>query len=63
MKVLIMIEDTPKGVATEFRWMGNDVTDHQESSLSLNLAAQVAQLIRDRCSVGSLVLDDMPSIH
>jgi hypothetical protein len=58
MKVVITLEDTPKGIYPVVQWTGNDVTDNVHESLSMNLAAQVAYMIRDYATTGVLKVAD-----
>lgn len=64
MKIVYIIEDTTKGIYPEVRWQGNGVTDNIETSLSMNLAAQISYLIRRSVEVGALkVVDRNTDFH
>lgn len=63
MKVVITLEDTPRGVYPMIQWTGNDVTDHVHTSLSMNLAAQFANLLKQYTSTGALKVTDEHKFH
>ena len=54
MKVTITIEDTHQGIYPVMYWQDNGVTDHAFNSLSMLLAAQVAEMIKQSATVGAL---------
>lgn len=58
MKVTIVLEDTYKGVYPVISWDGNGITDHLSDSLSMLIAAQFANLIKESSTVGGLKVAD-----
>lgn len=54
MKVIITLEDTPQGIYPIVAWQDNGITDHLHDSLSMILAAQVAEMIRTSATLGAL---------
>jgi hypothetical protein len=64
MKVIIELEDYPQGIFPTVRWGGNGVTDHLSDSLSMALAAQFAEMIKQRAALGTLkVIDPSKNMH
>lgn len=58
MKIIITLEDTPKGIKTGITGVCNGITDEQTMSLSAILAAQLAiytrtKLMRGGCLAAS----------
>lgn len=54
MKVIITLEDTYTGIYPVISWDGNDITDNVHQSLSMKVAAQLAELIKESARVGAL---------
>jgi hypothetical protein len=64
MKVVIILEDYPQGIFPTVKWTGNGTTDHLSDSLSMNLAAQVAEMIKRSAELGILkVIDPSKNLH
>lgn len=64
MKVIIILEDFPQGIFPTIAWDGNGVTDHLSDSLSMNLAAQFAEMIKKSSQLGALkVIDPSKNSH
>jgi len=61
MKVIITIEDTTDGVYPVVKWDDNGVTDHLSSSLSMNLAAQFASMLKRYAELKTIKVVDLPS--
>lgn len=57
MKAYLILNDTPKGVDVEVRWEGSGLTDHLETSLSMNLMANLVEDIRKMARVGAIRLE------
>lgn len=64
MKVVIILEDTTDGVYPIVSWEDNGVTDHVHQSLSMNLAAQLANAMRISSQAGALkVVEKRKDLH
>lgn len=57
MKTYLILEDTHKGVDVEVRWESSGLTDHLETSLSMNLMANLVEDIRKMAKVGAIRLE------
>lgn len=54
MKVIIVLEDTPNGIFPVISWEDNGITDHISDSISMILAAQLADALRIYSAAGAL---------
>jgi len=54
MKVIIYLEDTPDGIHHGVKWDTNGITDCVYDSLSIVLAAQFAETLRQNLREGIL---------
>lgn len=57
------IEDTPKGVRAQVVWIGNDVTDHVETSLAMKVVAQFANDLKAMDELGVIVVEKIGENH
>ena len=57
MKVVIILEDTPKGIYPEIRWRGNGCCDNPMDSISLHIATTVAKQIEESAKAHALRVD------
>jgi hypothetical protein len=60
MKVVIILEDTTKGIYPEVRWKGNGVCDHPPDSISLHLCTLLVKQIEELAKAGALVVVKEP---
>lgn len=57
MKVVIILQDTPKGIYPEIRWRGNGCCDNPMDSISLHLATTFTKQFEELEKAGAIVLD------
>ena len=57
MKVVIILQDTPKGIYPEIRWRGNGCCDNPMDSISLHLATTFTKQFEELEKAGVIVLD------
>lgn len=57
MKVVIILEDTTKGIYPEIRWRGNGCCDQPHESLSMHLATTFSQHFEELEKSGVIVMD------
>ena len=63
MKVLIILEDAPKGVYPEIRWEGNGCCDNPSDSISMHLATALAREVQNQAKLGTLKVVKESDIH
>lgn len=56
MKVLIILEDCPKGIYPEIRWKNNGCCDHPPESISMHIATLLVKQIEELTKAGALVI-------
>lgn len=56
MKVVIILEDAPKGIYPEVRWKGNGCCDHPPESISMHIATLLVKQIEELTKAGALVV-------
>ena len=62
MKVVIILEDTAKGIYPEVRWRGNGCCDNPMDSISMHLATNFVKQFEELDKAGAIVLDkDQPT--
>jgi hypothetical protein len=57
MKVVVILQDTPKGVYPEVRWRGNGCCDNPMDSISLHLVTTFVKQFEELEKSGVIRLD------